>query len=225
VKAFAIILRGHAYSETVGARCIESAARVGGIEVEAFPAIGADRALEVMAAYGFEWTWTSGGECPITGLKQHSYGGGLARVGCAMSHFLLWRRCVALGEPVLILEHDSVFLRPWPEFEFRGLCQVNDPAGATRRGDWLSSEMASRGPGVFPSSWTTDRLQRIPDGLAGNSAYVIKPFAARHLIDLYRRLGVWPNDATMCKQLIPYLEELYPFVTKVEQTVSTTNAG
>ena len=221
MKAFCIILRDHPYSEAVGARCIESAVRVG-LEVSAFPAVGPDQAQQVMAAHGLAWTWNEGGECPITGLKQHPYGGGLARVGCAMSHFLLWRHCVALDEPILILEHDAVFLRPWPEFEFRGLCQVNDPTGATRRGKWWAEEMQFRGPGVFPATWVTDRLQRIPDGIAGNSAYVIKPFAARHLIDLYRRLGVWPNDATMCKQLLPYLEELFPFVTKVEQAQSTT---
>jgi hypothetical protein len=128
-----------------------------------------------------------------------------------------------LGEPILILEHDAVFLRAWPEFEFDGICQVNDPDGATRRGKWWSEQMVKRGPGVFPATWVTDD-RSVPDGLAGNSAYVIKPHAALDVIGLYRDLGVWPNDATMCKQLLPYLQELFPFVTRVEQARSTTSA-
>jgi len=173
-----------------------------------------------MHAQGLKWTWGDGG----AGLKHHAYGGGDARVSCAMSHYELWSMCALMDEPVLILEHDAVFLRPLPAFEFDGICQVNDPSGATRRGEWWSARMHKRGPGVWPKTWVTDPKDRIPDGLAGNSAYVIKPHAAQRLIDLYQTIGVWPNDATMCEQLVPGLQELFPFVTRVEQTVSTTNA-
>jgi GR25 family glycosyltransferase involved in LPS biosynthesis len=152
---------------------------------------------------------------------MHRYGGGMARVGCAMSHFLLWLQC---DEPTLILEHDAVFVRPWAEFDFDHVCMVNDPDGATRRGAWWSAAMRNRGPGVYPKTWVTSPADRVPDGLAGNSAYVIKPHAAQALCDLYRRVGVWPNDATMCEQLMPGLQECFPFITKVEQTQSTTSA-
>ena len=62
-----------------------------------------------------------------------------------------------------------------------------------------------------------------PDGLAGNSAYLLKPWAAEDLVMAFKTYGVWPNDATMCRQLFPYLEELYPFVTRVRQTESTSS--
>ena len=62
-----------------------------------------------------------------------------------------------------------------------------------------------------------------PDGLAGNSAYVIHPEAAYEMMSLFRVYGVWPNDATMCIQLYPELYELYPFVTRVESKQSTTS--
>ena len=220
MRAFVITLIGHAYSEAVAKRCIRSAASCG-LTVETFPATGKDDAEAVMRHHGLKWTWGEG-RCPVTKLNQHSYGGGLARVGCAMSHFRLWLECT---EPMLVLEHDAVFLRPLPDVEFKSICQVNDPDGATRRGKWWSEQMRKRGPGVFPATWVTDPKDRIPDGLAGNSAYLVKPHAAQRLVELYRTVGVWPNDATMCKQLVPDLEELYPFVTKVEQTVSTTNAA
>jgi GR25 family glycosyltransferase involved in LPS biosynthesis len=221
VRAYVITLVGNAYSVNSAARCIDSAARHG-IRVETFPAVGKDDAEEVMMTHGLHWSWGEG-MCPYTGLWQHRYGGGLARVGCAMSHFLLWRKCVEEG-PLLILEHDAVFMRPLPAFNFDHICQINDPRGATRNGDWWSAQMIKRGPGVHPKTWVTQPSERRPDGLAGNSAYLIKPHAAKVLIDLYRTVGVWPNDATMCEQLVPGLQELYPFVTKVEQTVSTTSA-
>jgi len=83
--------------------------------------------------------------------------------------------------------------------------------------------MKTRGAmGVHPKTPNT-MGPMVPDGLAGNSAYVIKPFAAQELINKYHELGVWPNDATMCIQLFPYLEEYYPFITKVEQEISTSS--
>jgi GR25 family glycosyltransferase involved in LPS biosynthesis len=137
-----------------------------------------------------------------------------------MSHFRLWEECVRLDEPILILEHDAVFIRALPDFEFDGICQVNDPRGATPRGGWWSDRMAERGPGVFPKTRVLEHPR--PDGLAGNSAYVIKPWAAQELIGACRKYGLWPNDAIMCVQLFPYLQEHYPFITRVEQIVSTT---
>ncbi len=226
MKAFCITLEGHPYSEAKSARCIETARDIGGIEVTRFRAIPRDEAERVMNAYGLRWTWangnTSNAACPKTGLKQHPYGALLPKMGCAMSHFLLWRKCVEIDEPLLILEHDAVFLRRLPVFETRGICQINDPERATPRGRYWSEFMQTRGTaGVHPKTkmFTDD----IPDGLAGNSAYVVKPHAAQDLISAYREIGVWPNDATMCRQLFPYLDELYPFVTRVQQELSTSS--
>lgn len=223
MKAYCIILEGHPYSERVGRRCIDSARDIGGIHVERFKAVDADNAVAVMHRHRLTWTWGEG-VCPKTRLNMHPYGGGAARIGCAMSHFLLWKACVEAGEDFLILEHDSVFIRQMPEVDFDFICQINDPRGATRRGDWWSDLMADRGPGVFYKTWVTWKTQKIPDGLAGNSAYLLKPKAAQRLVDLYETVGVWPNDATMCEQLVPGLQELYPFVTRVEQERSTTSA-
>jgi len=224
VRAFVITLLGHPYSEACAARCIESA-RLHGVEVERFPAVTGLSGFDVMREHGLRWTWASantrGTTCLMTGLHQHPYGSLEPKIGCSMSHYLLWRKCVEEG-PLLILEHDAVFLRELPEFEFNGICQINDPAGATHRGAIWSEHMRQRGAGVFPKTRVMEDPLR-PDGLAGNSAYVIKPWAAQDLIGAFEKYGVWPNDATMCVQLFPYLQELYPWVTRVEQSVSTTH--
>lgn len=231
MKAFVITLKDNQYSESKAARCIETARDIGGIDVEMFFGVPKTEAWCVMEKFKLAWTWANNNTqttaCPISGLQQHPYKGANldAKIGCAMSHFLLWKRCVELNEPLLILEHDAVFLREFPDFDFDGICQINDPFRATPRGKWWSDTMKNRNEvGVFPKTIIRAGNERyIPDGLAGNSAYVIKPWAARELIDKYYELGVWPNDATMCIQLFPYLQEYYPFITKVDQEVSTSS--
>jgi GR25 family glycosyltransferase involved in LPS biosynthesis len=219
VKAFVITLRGHQYSERVAARCIKTARDIGGIDVEYFDAVTADETSGVIARRELEWTWGKGG----AGLKHHSYGGNdAARIACAMSHYALWERCAWGGKPILVLEHDAVFIRQFESFDFESACQINDPEGATPRGRWWHDQMVKRGDGVWPK--TTVLEDPRPDGLAGNSAYVIKPAAALRLMKIVRKIGVWPNDATMCRQLVPGLQEHYPFITRVEPEQSTINA-
>jgi GR25 family glycosyltransferase involved in LPS biosynthesis len=224
-NAYVITLEGHEYSEAKAARCIETAAEFG-LEVKRFRAVDSKWGEVVMRYHGLRWTWAGNNThityCEQTGLRQHPYGKLAPKIGCSMSHYRLWMRCVSLDQTILILEHDAVFLRPLPEVEFNGICQINDPKGATPGGDRWSKIMQENGPGVH--SKTLMMIDKQPDGLAGNSAYLIKPWAARELIKAFHTYGVWPNDATMCCQLFPWLQELYPFVTRVDQSVSTTGA-
>ena len=216
MKAYVITLRGNEYSERVAARCIGSGCDAG-IQVKYFNAVTADEAAKVMENRGLKWTW---GEYTARGLKHHSYGGNdAARIGCAMSHYALWEKCAWSGKPLLILEHDAVFINPFVAFEFDSACMINDPAGATPRGDFWHEEMVKRGDGVWPKTriFTSNR----PDGLAGGSAYVLQPHTALHLMELTREIGVWPNDALLCRQLVDGLQEHYPFITEVRPEQST----
>jgi GR25 family glycosyltransferase involved in LPS biosynthesis len=234
MKAYVITLKGNDYSEQAADRCIASAKKYG-VDVEKFYGVDKTHSQEVMESFGLKWTWannnTKAENCPISGLYTFPYtssSGSLAalgsKIGCSMSHYLLWKKSVDLDEPILILEHDAVFVRPLPKIDFTGICQINDPTGATPRGGWWSQQMKNRGvDGVFEKTWIRKPNERhIPDGLAGNSAYMVKPWAAQELINKYHELGVWPNDATICKQLFSYLEEYYPFITIVKQTKSTS---
>ena len=229
MKAFVITLEDNEYSNKVADRCITSAAKFG-LTVKKFYGVNREQAKQFMYDEGLEWTWANNNTeesiCEKTGLRMHPYRTTDLRavIGCSMSHYSLWKKCVELDEAILILEHDSIFLRPLPEIEFNGICQINNPMGATRKGGQWSKQMSSRGTtGVHKKTWiTTPEERHIPDGLAGNSAYLIKPWSAQELVDKFHEIGVWPNDATMCQQLFPYLEEYYPFVTKPIQRKSTT---
>ncbi len=230
MEALVITLLGNEYSQQKADECIASGARHG-LVVEKYAAVDKQEAGRLMAYHNLKWTWANDNlekmTCPNTGLTHFPYATSdlRAKIGCSMSHYMLWNYCVGLNEPIIILEHDAVFIRDFPkDIEFNGICQINDPAGATRRGNWWSQQMVNRGTvGVHEKTWVTSETERdIPDGLAGNSAYIIKPWAAKELINTFNKIGVWPNDATICKQLFPYLEEYYPFITEVNQTKSTT---
>src|SRR5262245_56437404 len=113
MRAFCITLEGDEYSERVASRCIATARETGQVQVVKFCAVDRTLALEVMQQNGLRWTW---GGCGA-GLRHDGYGGPLEpRVGCAMSHFLLWLKCLQDSLPYLILEHDAVFLRPFEYF-------------------------------------------------------------------------------------------------------------
>jgi GR25 family glycosyltransferase involved in LPS biosynthesis len=231
MNAFVIVIKNDPYSESVGRSCIETG-KSHGIDVLRFDAITVNDVPRCLDELQLQWTWAGENNntnmtCKKTGLKNFPYKTSDIRkkIACSLSHYYLWSKCVQDDEPMLILEHDSVFINDFPHnIKFNGICQINDPAGATRKGSWWSNEMKKRGTvGAHEKTWVTSLEERdIPDGLAGNSAYLIKPWAALELIDWTRVLGIWPNDAVMCKQLCPYLEEYYPFITKVQQDRSTT---
>jgi GR25 family glycosyltransferase involved in LPS biosynthesis len=68
---------------------------------------------------------------------------------------------------------------------------------------------------------TIDEMD-VPQGLAGNSAYMISPKGAKKLLDKVREVGMWPNDALMNKQFFPWLEVVYPYYTTIQRGLRST---
>ena len=62
----------------------------------------------------------------------------------------------------------------------------------------------------------------IPQGLAGNSAYIIKPWAAKKVIQEVKEIGAWPNDALLCYQNFSFLAVTKKYYTRVQGLPSTT---
>ena len=151
-------------------------------------------------------------------------------IACSLSHMKLWKFCVEENETIAVLEHDAIF-HDWFGFDLShveankdwGVLGLNCPRGNTRKGSIFASAVEGNGnlvqnvpeidgPGEPP----------LPQGLAGNSAYLIRPHAAKALLDKTKKLGIWPNDAIMCKQLFPWLRVTYPFYTTTQRNVSST---
>ena len=148
-------------------------------------------------------------------------------IACAVSHARAWKECVDSQEEMVILEQDAKFTRKFEPSIFEGwkwgAIGLNDPRGATRKAGSYYKLMMEDGRHIQPVPNVDKELtDHLPLGLAGNSAYIIRPELAKQLLERIEEKGMWPNDALMCKQLFPSIRVCYPFYTTVQQLGSTT---
>lgn len=149
-------------------------------------------------------------------------------IACAVSHMRVWMLSVATNVPIVVLEHDALFTRKFlgiPKDNHYGVIGLNDPRGATRKANVYLQRVLDNhrtdNTEIVNAPYVDDDTF-VPQGLAGNSAYLIYPNAANHLISKIEEVGLWPNDALMCKQFFPFLRQAYPFYTTLQGVPSTT---
>ena len=102
MKAYIITLKDHQLSETVSKDCQNQATKFG-IDVEVFDAIWGDRYQKHMKKTGLKLGRIKKGKMT------------LGHYGNFFSHYYLWLKCIELGTPIIVLEHDGYFIRPIPE--------------------------------------------------------------------------------------------------------------
>ena len=228
MKAYGITIRGNTVSEAGFKRLVKSSKDVGNkFNINRFEAITPDYVDINMETQKLKWNYPwVGKEIDLaTGLLKSAYRtkNPKARVACALSHYLLWRTCVKLDEPLLILEHDAVFIQA-VDFDVNDsnmfIVGINNPLGATRKSREFYTEIVNNEKWIQLAP-TIDSYE-VPQGLAGNSAYIIKPVGAQKMLDAVKQYGLWPNDAIMCKQLVPRLGVTKKFYTKIQGLESTT---
>ncbi len=197
--------------------------------IEQYDAIETDKVYGYASGNGLTWNYPwEGQETDLkTGLIKTAYptADRNKRISCFLSHWYLWHKCIKLDEMICILEHDSRFIKRLPtDRTFRNsnfdIIGINDPSMATRKSKVYHDKILER-PDFFQPVPTIDEFN-VPQGLAGNSAYVIKPSGARKMVELSKEHGMWPNDALMCKQLIPTLGVTRNFYTRIQGLRSTT---
>jgi GR25 family glycosyltransferase involved in LPS biosynthesis len=181
-----------------------------------------------MSGNGLKWKYPwEGKETDLkTGLIKSAYqtANKNTRIACALSHWLLWHKCLTEDTPLLILEHDALFIEKLEhssilksKFDIIG---INSPAAATRKAHEFHDKVQA-GRSLIQPVPTVDEFN-VPQGLAGNSAYIIKPAGAKSILDAAREHGLWPNDALMCKQIISNLGVTKTYYTRVQGLPSTT---
>ena len=89
-------------------------------------------------------------------------------LGCFLSHYLLWRKCVEENNPIHIFEHDVEFIKPYKSIEFNSL---------------IKYEGFKKTKPIQPGNWWE-----------GARAYTIKPHAASKIIDWVHTNGAMPAD-------------------------------
>jgi hypothetical protein len=195
-----------------------------------------------------DWTYPLAGEKRIdikSGLHLTGYSAKDINkvISCMVSHMRCWLVCASQRFPIVVLEHDALFVRKldlygngnitYENINKHGIIGLNNPRGATRKSakyyesviniqNSIHSTKDFNGYTVSDSPWVDDD-KYIPQGIAGNSAYVISPSMALRLLKKVDEVGLWPNDALMCKQFFPnQLKQIYPFVTELQGIQSTT---
>jgi GR25 family glycosyltransferase involved in LPS biosynthesis len=225
MEAFIITLSGNPRSVDAADRCIKSA----NIPIKKFDAITPRESEKLLRELGIQWKYPWKGEeyDMKAGVKKTAYktADPMKRIACFLSHYLLWKRCMEQDMPIIILEHDAIFIRPFDETTFMkaecDIISINDPRGATRKAQEFHEKL-QEGHQTIKRVPTIDE-PTVPQGLPGNSAYIIKPSGAKKMIELVKEYGAWPNDALMCKQLIQSIASSKIYYTKVQGTPSTTS--
>jgi GR25 family glycosyltransferase involved in LPS biosynthesis len=229
--AYVITLKDHEESNRCADELIESSRSVNNdFEVIKFDAVVPERVISLMKLHNLKWNYPM--TEPVldmqTGLWKHPYVTAVTekRIACFLSHYLLWQKCAKSKEGMFIFEHDAEFIERVDvamlnESSF-DIIALNDPRGATRKSSDYYQAVKLRLPEKVVPVPKIDQDQ-IPQGLPGNSAYFIKPAGAVKLLRLVNDYGAWPNDAIMCRQLMPKkLGVVTMFNTKVQGIESTT---
>lgn len=227
MKAFVITLFNDKYSVQSAENTLKTARQMNDdLHIEMVRAVTPDKIKDTTYSYPVEGETSVYEGMTLIGYKAKDIG---KKIACSLSHMNLWNKCVQLDEPIMILEHDAVFIRKFrPSKILNGIedgdvLMINDPRGATRRGMVYHENIIKNDKGIHLVEGVNTPEETVPDGLAGNSAYVITPAAAKKAIELQSSIGIWPNDALLCKQLFPEkLKSYYPYITRVEQRRSTT---
>lgn len=128
----------------------------------------------------------------------------LGDIGCFLSHFLLWNKCVEIDEPILILEHDITMIREMPDNilnEFSELLNL-DLCGSLRKQyneyiECMKKEGKVKVRRLFEKNqipqeltWKSAKTYHV----AGAHAYIIKPNGAQKLISSAKKNGILPAD-------------------------------
>ena len=100
----------------------------------------------------------------------------LGTVGCFLSHYLLWKKCIELNEPICILEHDVTIHSAFPTLDFSDVIKLSSGPKAKNfyLGEW----------------W------------AGAMGYCITPQGANKLIKFINTEGAMPADVMLCNGII-----------------------
>jgi len=242
MKAKVITIIDDNSSVATANRLIESSKKVeNDFVIETFEASTPSSVKSEMLFYQLSWNYPWNGQEIVdfsTGLTKEGYRTAVPekRIACFLSHYRLWLECIVQEEDFLIFEHDAVFTRKLNtnilESSNKSVVALNRPqGGATPRAALYQQKIEEAAAAPIRSRTPPDtvvdvpyvRSQARPAGLPGNSAYYLRPSGAKKLVSLVHDYGAWPNDAIMCKQLMPRaLGCLYPAATIVQIEKSST---
>jgi len=110
-------------------------------------------------------------------------------LGCFLSHYKLWNKCIELDEPIVILEHDVVI--------------KGDPIKYFNKLDTNSNSLLNLGKPL----WSDDTFEH----LGGAHSYLVNPKVSKVLIDRANNYGISPTDIFINRELVDIID-VKPFL-------------
>jgi GR25 family glycosyltransferase involved in LPS biosynthesis len=122
--------------------------------------------------------------------------------GCFYSHYRLWKKCVELNEPIIILEHDAIITAPWSEIFLKDSLIKLHHRFKTMRYDEDSGE------------WSKSA-----------HAYCLSPDHATKLIEFSKKIGAFAVDTMIGSNVVPFahLNKKETSLIDRQNKTSTTN--
>lgn len=161
---------------------IEQQMTAHGLKFEFFDAIDGriDPPHPLFANYDYaKRLWLTSGKMPMRG-----------ELGCYASHYLMWQKCVELGEPIVILEDDAKILPCFSHF-------LNDIQIKTLEYGFLRLEEAYERSRVFlKEKEESFEISFLTNNFGGARAYALSPESAKKLIENSHRWSM-PVDNYM----------------------------
>ena len=193
MKAFVITLMDNEKSVHSADRCIESAKKFG-IEVQKHKAYTpSDSPIKI----------SSEKQIPIENFEE-KYSRFDNCLAAFLSHHSLWEKCLKDREPMLILEHDAVFVNSLPTLFKNPIVSIGKPS----YGKYNNPQHLGEGPlaskRYFP----------------GAHGYYIDPAGALALIEKAKTHSV-PTDLFINLDFFPYLQEYYPWPVEAHDKFTT----
>lgn len=136
--------------------------------------------------------------------------------GCFLSHFELWMKCVKLNQPILILEHDAIFIRELPSNildQFDGVLKL-DPFDVFDKTETYLKKVddSLKEPVNIWHQPARNKWHGVGEFIWGAYGYIIKPEAALNLVLFARRIGAAPTDVHIGRNLVDIKTTSVPIV-------------
>ena len=188
-KTFVIAIKGHAISEAQLQDCLTSADKFDW-KIEVF--------WGVDGRYISDQTWKNE-EIFVRTDKPTFHRPGVQ--GCFLSHWSLWKKCIELNEPIIILEHDAIIQNYWPPINIdRSIIKLH------RHYSEKSIKLDEHS-----GRWSKS-----------GHAYCITPAHATALIDFVKRVGAYEVDRIIGDNVISYQHLGKPSLVERQNLFSTT---
>ena len=191
IPSFIITMQGESVSESLADECVSSTQKFG-IKPKIFPGIHGEQ---------IELAWKK------FKLKEFQFNKRIKKlnrgaIGCTISHLTLWKKCIELQTPILILEHDAVMIRSIPQNildKFEDVCNLDWLSRMTTNYDVEVKRDRGQGVNLFkekrPAYSGLELYNK--SHIKGAHSYIIKPQGAQKLIDWVWAHGVLSADVVI----------------------------